>query len=161
MRVEGDDVVDTHFHKFLQSDRAVQRLPHGTLVLSSFIQVWHDNGDASCLAADRGDDTLEVLIMIVRRHVVHLAEHLIGFTVIDDINEKIEVHAAHGTLHNALAFTGSETRQVAVHDIRRSLISGKREAVLVLAFPLGAPLGQIIVNFLPDIFAAFQRDESQ
>ena len=78
---------------------------------------------------------LEVLIMIVRRHVVHLAEHLIGFTVIDDINEKIEVHAAHGTLHNALAFTGSETRQVAVHDIRRSLISGKREAVLVLAFP--------------------------
>ena len=66
MCVKGDNVVDAHADKLLKSDSAVERLTRGALMLTALIEERHDDGDAARLAADSGDDTLEVLIMVIR-----------------------------------------------------------------------------------------------
>ena len=66
MRIKGDDVVNTHAYKLLQCDGTVQGFTGSTLMLSAFIKERHDNGDSSGLSANSCNDTLQILIMIVR-----------------------------------------------------------------------------------------------
>ena len=66
MRIKGDDVVNTHVYKLLQCDGTVQGFAGGTLMLSAFIKERHDNGDSSGLSTNSSNDTLQILIMIVR-----------------------------------------------------------------------------------------------
>ena len=92
-------------------------------MLAALIEVGHDHGDPSGLSADGSDRSLEVLVVIVRRHVVFKTKHLVGLAVIDDISKKIEIHSPHGLGDHSLTFTGSETGKVTVYDIRGALVA--------------------------------------
>ena len=63
-------------------------------MLSSFVEHGHDDGDASCLAADRADGALEVRVVIVGAHHIVLAVHLIGQTVVEHIADDEDIVAA-------------------------------------------------------------------
>ena len=91
--VKGDDVVDAHAYQFLERDGAIEGFSGSALVLAALIEVGHDHGDPARLAADGSDHSLEVLIVIIRGHMVHEPEHFVGLTVIDYIREEIEVHS--------------------------------------------------------------------
>ncbi len=161
MGVEGDDVVHAHADQFLQGDGAVQRLAHGALVLTALIEIRHDDGDAPGLAADGGDHTLEVLIMVVGRHVVLHAAEPVGLAVIAHIHQQIEIHAADRLADHALAFTGSETRQITVYNVRGSLVADIGLAVLVFALALRPPVGQVIVDGSGHFLTAGDGDDAQ
>ena len=111
MGIESDDVIHSHLYQLLQSYGTVQRFPCRSLVLPALVQEWHDDGDAPCLSSHSRYDTLKILIMIIRRHMVLLAEHVVSHAVITDIHQKIQIHASHGLVYHTLAFAGSESRQ--------------------------------------------------
>ena len=96
MRVKSENVVDTHAHELLKRDRAVEGLPGGALLLAALIEIRHDHSDPAGLSADGSDDPLEVLEVIVGRHMILESEHFICLAVVDDVGEKIEVHTSDG-----------------------------------------------------------------
>ena len=78
MCIEGDEVLHAHRMKLLEHHRAVKGLTAGALVLTGLIHERHDDIDALRLAGRRCDDALQITVVIVRGHVVHLAEQAVG-----------------------------------------------------------------------------------
>ena len=114
MCIKSDDVGYAHIHKFLKCKRAVERFALCSLMLSAFVQKRHNNADSFCFSCSGRDDSLQILIMVVRRHVVFVAAYFIGETVIADINENIQVGAADRIIDMSFSFSGAESRAVAV-----------------------------------------------
>ena len=110
VRVEGDYVGNAHRFQFLERHRAVHRLAARAAVLAALVQERHDHVDALRLAANRADDALEILIVIVGGHghltAVHRVFDLVGGHVGDDVN----VVAAYAAAKQALAFARAKPR---------------------------------------------------
>ena len=85
------------------------------------------------LAVDRGDHSLEILEMIIRRHVVGEAVHLIGYGVISDIHENEDILASCGILQHSFSFSGRE--------------AGKNEGKPVI-FLIVSLIGRVIPVFI-------------
>ena len=58
-------------------------------MLSAFIEERHNNRDAACLAADSGDNTFEILKVIIRRHVIGLSTQRIGQGIVGNVNQNV------------------------------------------------------------------------
>ena len=92
--VEGDEVLDAQITELLVHDRGVKRLAPASLVLAALIQERHDDIDAPRLAVDGSDHSLEILEMIVRRHMVDKTVHLIGNGMVCDIYKYIDIFSS-------------------------------------------------------------------
>ena len=90
--VKGDNILHPHIGQLLKSQGAVQRLSPASLMLSALIEEGHNHIDPAGLSSHRRDQSLQILIMIIRRHVVHLSAHGIGETVIADVNQQIQIN---------------------------------------------------------------------
>ena len=71
--IKGDDIVNAHIAQFLKRQCTVERFSGGTLMLAALIEERHNDSDSSGLSSAGCDDTLQILIMIVRRHVIHIS----------------------------------------------------------------------------------------
>ena len=58
-------------------------------MLSAFIEERHNNGDASCFSAYGSNDSFQILIMVIGRHMIGISVHFICYTVITDIYQHI------------------------------------------------------------------------
>ena len=67
-----------HSSQLLQTKCAVERLSSRSLVLAALIQEWHNDIDSAGFSTDGCDDTLQILEVVVRRHVVGVAAQRIG-----------------------------------------------------------------------------------
>ena len=114
VRVEGDDIVNAHPDKLLKSDGAVKGFSAASLMLPAFVEEGHNDGDPPRLSADSGDDPLQILEMIVRRHTVRMPAERIGQTVVADIDQKIKVGAPDRFLDHRLSFAGTKPRDPGV-----------------------------------------------
>ena len=146
VRVEGDDIVDAHADQFLQRDRAVKRFARCALVLAALIEIGHDHGDPAGFSADRSDRSLEVLIVIVRRHMVLKSEHLIGLAVVDNIRDQVQIHSADGLGHYTFAFTGTKAGKVTFDNVGGTLVADIGQRILVLALTFRSPARKIKVD---------------
>ena len=70
--VKGDDVVHAHFYKLLQCNGAVQGFTAGAFVLPAFIEEGHNYIDSSGFAAYGGNDSFQILEMIIRGHMIFM-----------------------------------------------------------------------------------------
>ena len=91
MRVERYDVVNTECHKLLQYVGTVKGLTSVTDLLTPFIEIGHDDIDTMRFSTGSGNNTFQVLIMIVRRHDVLKSGDIIGDIVVTDINENVQI----------------------------------------------------------------------
>ena len=159
--LEGNDVFHAHVHQLLQSHGAVEGFPGAALVLAAFIQIGHDNRQTAGLAADSRDDALQILEMIVGRHVVRVAVKLVGQAVIADIHHQVQIVSADGIVDGALGLSGSEPGRVRRDQIRVALISGEGDIGFVLQIAAVAPFYKVIVDLAAEVLAAFQWDQSE
>ena len=67
--VKGNDRLNTHLCQLLKCLCTVQRLICHTDILTSLIQIRHDNCDPSWRTATCHDNSLQIHKMIVRRHL--------------------------------------------------------------------------------------------
>ncbi len=109
MGVKSNDLIHPHGNEFLKCHGTVQGLPAFALELPAFVKIRHNDGDTSCLAAGSGDDSLEVLKMIVRRHVVRKSVHRVGDAVIADIRYDVQIQSPHRVKDLSFCLTASET----------------------------------------------------
>lgn len=86
-------------------------------MLSAFIEERHDDVDTSGLAVAGGDDTLQILVVVIRRHVVGIAVHVVSNTMIAYIGENEQILTADGLADLRFGFTASETGHIHVYEI--------------------------------------------
>ena len=65
----------------------------------------HDDIDTARLPSDRGDDTLQILKVVVRGHVVDLTVQGIGQAVVADIHHQIDILSTDGFAEYAFCFS--------------------------------------------------------
>ena len=112
MSVKGDEVSNTHIAQFFQSVSTIQGLTAGSSVLSALVEEGHDNVDTTSLAFAGCDNTFQILIVIIGRHVVRITVHFIGNTVVADINENKYIFTADTFAKASFCFAGTETGNV-------------------------------------------------
>ena len=161
MRVEGDEILHSHAVELLQHHRAVQGLPAGSFVLAGLIHKGHDDIDPLRLPGGRRDQPLQIRVMIVRRHMIYMAEDRIGDGVIHDIHKEIDVHAAHSLQNLPLRLPRAEAADLRRNDVIVLLIAIKGNRVLVLTLPLRSPRGEIAVDSLSQGLYGLKRHQSQ
>ena len=93
--------------------------------------------------------------------MVFMAAERIGQAVIADIYKNIQIGAPHGLQDDSFRFTGPKTGNFGVQQVRVALIAGKCKTVFVFAFAFCSPFHQIIINFLSETAASFQRNDAQ
>ena len=145
MSVESDDIVHAHAYQFLKRESAVQGFTAASLVLAAFVKERHDHVKAPALASDGGNDSFQILKVIVRGHVVCVSGQRIGQAVVADIYHKINIFSAYGFSDDTLGFSGSEAGNLCVDQIIISFIPAENDVVFVDMSVLSSPFHQIIV----------------
>ena len=91
VRIEGDEVGNTHIDELLKRKSTVERLSTGSLMLSALVEHGHNYADPSCLTAYCADNTLKILEMVVGTHRYGLTVHLVLDTVIENVAYNVNV----------------------------------------------------------------------
>ena len=73
-------------------------------MLTAFIEKRHDDVNTSCLSAYCGNDTFQILKMIIRGHMIGMAAQRVGQAVVADVNQQVQVIAADGIVDDAFCF---------------------------------------------------------
>ena len=157
--VESDNIFYAHIGQLLKCQCTIQRFPGTAFVLSAFIKEWHNDCNTSCLATDGSDDSLQILKVIIRWHVVDLPTYFVRQTVVTDIHQKIDIFAANRFIQNTFGLAGSETRTYRINNIRILFIICKMNRGIYTHSV--SPSHDVIVNFFSDCFTAFQWDNPQ
>ena len=93
MRVKCNNIGYTVISELFQRKCTVQRLSAGTSVLPAFVEEREYNIDPVRLAVRCGNDTFEILKIIVRRHVIDTAADFVGDGIICHIAENEQIGA--------------------------------------------------------------------
>ena len=161
MCIESDEVLHAHRMKLLEHHRAVEGLTSGTLVLAGLIHERHDDIDALRLAGRRCDDALQITVVIIRGHVVHLAEQAVGLCIVHDVNHQIQIHATYGLEDVRLRLTGAEAGHLRLYDIAVLLVTVERDGLLVITLTLGTPCRKILIDLLAQWLDRIERHQRQ
>ena len=161
MGIEGNNVIHSHVGKLLEGQRAIQRLPAVPFVLPALVQKRHHHRDPSCLSAHGSNNPLQILEMIVGRHVVHPPAEGVCQAVIADIHHNKQIVAPDRFVNDPFGLPRSEPRNMALDNVAVFFILGKdnRRLVLVLAFL--SPFHQIGIHFPPQLLASVDGNQSQ
>ena len=89
MCIESNNILNAHICKFLKHKCTVKRFSSCSLVLSWFIKERHDYINSSCLTTCSSNNSLEVSIVIIRRHMVLETANSIFKAVVADIKHNI------------------------------------------------------------------------
>jgi hypothetical protein len=147
--------------QLLKGYRAVKRFTARPLMLSALVKEGHYHGDAPCFSAYGGDQTLEILIMIIGRHVVFVTAERIGKTVVADVNKKIEIGTSDRFVDRSLGFAGSEPRYFGIEDIGIALVALKGKGGMMLVLPFGPPFYKVLIDLMPHIHKAFKGNDTK
>ena len=109
MCVEGDEIADAHIPQLGEGIGAVQRFPAAAFVLSPLIEKGHDDIDSGSFAVAGRDDALQVLKMVVWRHMVDEAVHVVGDAMVADIHHQKQILPSDGLSENCLPFAAAES----------------------------------------------------
>jgi hypothetical protein len=99
--------------------------------------------------------------MIVRRHVVVVAEHPVSLTEVDNVVKDIQVHAADGCGEHALAFSRSETGKRTLDDIGWALVTDISYRIFMFALAFLSPYPEIIVDLGSHFLTSLDRDDPE
>ncbi len=149
MRVERDNVGYEHLS-------AVERLARVTSMLSAAVKYRHNDGYLLRFAPDSRYDPLEIGIMIVGRHTVLGAEHIVSQRIVAYVAKDIYVLSSHCFVDKSLTVARRESRAFIID---KESLSLKR---LVTFFSLLIePVDKVVIYLFPHILRALHRNDSE
>ena len=94
VRVKSDDIFNAHRFEFLQRYRAVKRLPGRTFVLSAPVKNRHYYIYTGGFSPNGGNNSFQILVMVVRAHRNASAVHIVFAAVISDVGNDKKIVAS-------------------------------------------------------------------
>ena len=119
-------------------------------MLPAAVQQRHDHVDPVGLPLSGLDQPLQVLVMVVRRHVVFVPKQIVGAVIVAHIHQDKQVRAPDGGFDDALAVAGGEPGALRLDP-----------ECLFIAAALSAPLHQVLVNLRSKALRAVHHNEPQ
>ncbi len=130
-------------------------------MLAALVEEGHDDCDSSGFSPYSGDDTFQILIVVVGRHVVFMAAYGVGKAVICHIHHKKQIVTTDRMPDSAFGFTAAETGSVAFHQIGVSLVAPEGNIIFMFVFPFRTEPYKVAVYHFSKFPAAFQRNHAQ
>ena len=112
MHIEGKQRMHTHAFQFPKHRCAVQRFPGRFAMLPAFIKEGHNDGYPFRSAVARGNNAFQILVVIIRRHPVEHAGHLICQGRIAYIKQDINILVSDSFCYHTLCFPAAEPRAI-------------------------------------------------
>ena len=159
MGVKRDEIADTHLGELLERIGTVQGFPSVAPVLSALVQERHDHTDAVGFSVCRSYDTLQILIVVVRGHVVCVTVHFVCQAVIAHIDEDEKIFSAHGLLQNSLSLAAVEAGRVESEEIVLFCVTLKSGIIDVYVVDLAAKVHKIIVDLISKFRGAVEDQQ--
>ena len=141
--IKGHKIGNPHILQFFQSIGTVQGFPAVPFMLSALVQKGHDYVDPMGFAPHGSNDPLQVLVMVIGRHMVGITVHFICNAVIAHIHQQEQIFASDGFMECTFGFSRSETGTVC---------KGK-----VIAFDIAVKGGIVFHFFIVDTAAEFHQ----
>ena len=129
-------------------------------MLTAFIKEWHDYIDTMCLTCSCGNNSLQILKMVIRRHVILVTADSVCGTVVGNVYHNVKVGSSDRFLNDSLTFTGTETRTFALHDKRVFAVSLWNIVKALLFYKFLTEFYQVSVYLLCKFAAALQRSDT-
>ena len=85
-------------------------------MLTAAVEAGHNHGNTVCTACNRLDQALQICKMIIGRHIVLMAEQVIGQAIVTGVNNQKNVMTADGLLYKALCVTALETGAITANN---------------------------------------------
>ncbi len=120
--IKGNDVGNSHADQLFQCKGTVQRFDLGALVLTALVEKRHDHADTAGLSRGSSNETLQILVVVVRGHVIDVSVDAVGQRIVADIYHDKEIDAPHGFVHDSFCLSGTKTRTAAFDKIVVHLI---------------------------------------
>jgi len=92
-------------------------------MLTALVKERHDNVDTVCGGCRSADDSLKILVVVIRGHVVYISGHLVGERVVCHIDHAENISSANRFIYDSLCFTASETRACAVEKVGVNIVA--------------------------------------
>ena len=127
------------------------------VVLTALIEEGHHHVDPFCLSGSGRNNTLQILKMIIRRHMVYLPAYGVSQAVIADIYQDIKICSPNRIVKLPFAFPGTETGTAAVQKVGVSHVSGGRSNVFCSLTRFFSGLCQMRVHCRGKFAAALQK----
>ena len=129
-------------------------------MLTSLVKEWHNNVDTVCFTGGCGDNSLQILVMVIRRHVVLMTAYAVSKAVIGHIYHNVKVCTTNGFFDVTFTFTGSETRAFAVYKERFFCIALWDNGGFLGCYKFFTEFNQLFVNLLGQFAASGKCGDS-
>ena len=136
MCVKGENAVHTHVFQLPQHHRAVQRFACRFPVLPAFVKEGHDDRDPLRLAVAGRDHAFQILIMVIRRHVVFDTVHLIFQRPVAYVHQDENIPVPYGFLEDALCLPARKARALRLNQAYFSAAPLRKDLIDTVARPL-------------------------
>ncbi len=116
-------------------------------MLPALIEERHDDIDPVGLAIASGNDPFQILVMVVRGHMVGKSMYIVGDAVVAHIHQQKEILAADGFLDGGLALAASKAGRLHLCQIVVFAVALKgRVSLYLVVMDVFAEFHQIIVD---------------
>ena len=105
MSVKSNDIGNAHLHQLLKSQGTVQRFSFCSFVLTAFIKERHDHIDPVGFSGGGGNNPLQILIMIVRGHMIGMTADLVCQAVVAYVYHNKHIRSPDRFADNAFGFS--------------------------------------------------------
>ena len=116
MGVKSNDIGDTHLYQLLKGQGTVQRFSFCSFVLTALIKKRHDHIDPVGFSGGSSNDPFEILIMVIRRHMVGMTADLVCQAVVAYIYHNKHIRSPDRFTDNAFGFSGAKAWTVTVDE---------------------------------------------
>ena len=161
MSIKCNDVGYAHCVQFFQCKSTVQRLSSCTLVLSAFVKERHDNIDTASLTCCSSDNSLQILIMVIWRHMVKMSVYCVSQAVVAYISHDKKISTTDCLFQDTLSFTRTESRTTAVYLVIVGLIVSVKWGFCYFVDRVLTEGNNIIIYLLSQRFAALHSNQFQ
>ena len=128
-------------------------------MLSSLIEEGHDHVDSVGFAVHGGNNSFQILIMVVGGLIVGITVHGIGNTVIADINENKKIFSSDGFRNNSFSFSCTKTVAGGIGNIIVGYITFKGRIILCNIFNISSEINKIIIDLLAKSCSGIKYDK--
>ena len=125
-------------------------------MLAAFVKEWHNYIYTVCLSCRSGDNTLQILIVIIRWHMIDMSVYCVCQAVVADIHHNKEIFSADTFAKHSLCFPRTKTWATVLCKIRICFIRWIDCRIQKIMQRIFAERYDVLIHFFCQILAAFQ-----
>ena len=159
--VKGQDIIHAHIDQLLEHKSTIHGLAGTSSMLPALIEEGQDDSDGRRLAGGGANQSLDIRIDIIGRHVIHVAADLVLEAVVQDVRNDIEINSTDRFCDKSFRFSGTKPGTAGFDQVRISTVILKNNITDVVMISVFSPINDIRINTFSQGLAARVYDDAK